>query len=433
MRLQNNALSRPVNKVVLTQHAEEAAFYWVRREAGLWSPAFDKSDFARMDGLVKANLSGLRIAGPVSNTVAIQNLTRWKTADEAFVSTYALALVPDSENLEVVEALIDEMPTLICGAAAALHWAGAENNQWLVQRWFNSKFASLKRAAFPAMIASSNDKEAVARAGLSDPSPAIRARALRAVGEWRIKDCLSVANDAITDSYPECRFEASIASYTLGQKPNAEVALEAMNELNERKTPDDPIAKQFSDSAKRRRLLFWSWMCEEQDFITWIETALDDPLKCQDAIWSLTFRGERMALDYLESLLREDRESTLAAYALSHITGLDLETSGFYQANESEPEADDEVESDSEIVDADLDDDGLLEPDVEKVLAWLIDYKSNFLLTSGQRYLGGLPIAQSAQKLLQDGTQPQRWQSALYLSRMEQKADCLVGLRAPSD
>ena len=110
---QAQPISRPVNQAILSQHLEEAAFYWLRRQAGVWSPAFDRSEIGRIDGLLDAHLEGLRIAGAVAVEPAIRNLNRWKTADEAFVSTYVLMHFPDPENLRILETLIHDMPALV--------------------------------------------------------------------------------------------------------------------------------------------------------------------------------------------------------------------------------------------------------------------------------------------------------------------------------
>ena len=66
-----------------------------------------------MDEFLDAHLSGLSYADSAVVKRTIQNLDRWKTADEAFVRTYVMALVRDSERLNAVETLIDQMPTQI--------------------------------------------------------------------------------------------------------------------------------------------------------------------------------------------------------------------------------------------------------------------------------------------------------------------------------
>jgi hypothetical protein len=50
-------------KHIVEQHAEEAAFLWLLRDAAVGAPHYDLKDLARLDERVEAHLDGLRIAG----------------------------------------------------------------------------------------------------------------------------------------------------------------------------------------------------------------------------------------------------------------------------------------------------------------------------------------------------------------------------------
>ena len=55
-------------KSIVTQHAEEAGFLWMRRDIAVAEPHYSLKDFslkdlAKLDGRVEAHLDGLRIAG----------------------------------------------------------------------------------------------------------------------------------------------------------------------------------------------------------------------------------------------------------------------------------------------------------------------------------------------------------------------------------
>ncbi|MFK7767241.1 MAG: hypothetical protein AB8B55_08460 [Mariniblastus sp.] len=430
---QGQPLSRPVNQAILSQHLEEAAFYWVRRQAGVWSPAFDKSEIGRIDGLLDAHLEGLRIAGVAAVEPAIRNLNRWKTADEAFVSTYVLTHFPDKDNLRILETYVHDMPQLINGAAAAMFWVGPGNSNQMLQRWWKSGYAPLMRAAIPALIANSNEKEKIARVAVAHEDPNVRSRALRAIGEWGLEDCLSLVKSSLEDRSAECRFEAATTHYVLGHKQHAMIAGNAMQEMNQQTVADNPQSKQVAQTTRRRALLYWATMSLDQDFQKWLNPALEDPDKCRDAIWALAFRGESSALKHFEGFLREDKEATLAAYALCHVTGLDLDKAGLFKVDGPDEEDADETETPTISTETDpatnaspaaydaSEDDGLLEPNIEKVLDWLDNLKQKSQFTPGQRYLGGLPIDQTASTYFVEGTQPQRWQSALHLSRFSKE------------
>src|SRR3954447_25964899 len=60
---------RPIAAIV-EQHAEEAAFLWVLRDAAVRAPHFALADLARLDGRIEAHLDGLRVAGVAGWDVA---------------------------------------------------------------------------------------------------------------------------------------------------------------------------------------------------------------------------------------------------------------------------------------------------------------------------------------------------------------------------
>lgn len=77
----HTTLCRPVVLHVLTQHAEEAAFCWLRRQEALWRPSYRCSHQQRLDQLLDAHLEGLRVAAPAALPIVLDNLQRWKTPD----------------------------------------------------------------------------------------------------------------------------------------------------------------------------------------------------------------------------------------------------------------------------------------------------------------------------------------------------------------
>ena len=48
---------------IITQHAEEAAFLWLQRDAAVREPHYSLADLAELDNRVEAHIDGLRIAG----------------------------------------------------------------------------------------------------------------------------------------------------------------------------------------------------------------------------------------------------------------------------------------------------------------------------------------------------------------------------------
>jgi hypothetical protein len=50
----------PIIPEIIDQHAEEAAFLWLRRDAAVHQPHYDIEDLAELDERVEAHLDGLR-------------------------------------------------------------------------------------------------------------------------------------------------------------------------------------------------------------------------------------------------------------------------------------------------------------------------------------------------------------------------------------
>ncbi|MBW2737521.1 MAG: hypothetical protein JRE64_01460, partial [Deltaproteobacteria bacterium] len=58
-----NLTNIAVIESIVEQHAEEAAFLWLLRDAAVQAPHYSLNDLADMDERVEANNDGLRVAG----------------------------------------------------------------------------------------------------------------------------------------------------------------------------------------------------------------------------------------------------------------------------------------------------------------------------------------------------------------------------------
>ena len=72
-------------QTVITQHAEEAAFLWLLRDAAVLAPHYDLNDLAELDQRVAAHLDGLRSAGDAGWELVKQELT-WEEVGEVFAA-----------------------------------------------------------------------------------------------------------------------------------------------------------------------------------------------------------------------------------------------------------------------------------------------------------------------------------------------------------
>src|SRR5947208_9541130 len=89
-------------EVIVTQHAEEAAFLWLLRDAAVHAPHYALKDLARLDERVEAHLDGLRVAGDFAWKICVKGLEEG-AAGEVFA---AAGLAFDSGNDEHIQIVV---------------------------------------------------------------------------------------------------------------------------------------------------------------------------------------------------------------------------------------------------------------------------------------------------------------------------------------
>jgi len=115
-------ISRNIEPIVKL-HAEDASFYWMQRDANAYSHLLRFGRLTHFNRLLDAHLKGLRVAGEVGWTIALKNLTRWRTNGES-VTAYVLMLESNNaEKLNTLWRLIKTFPdTTHSGLISALGW-----------------------------------------------------------------------------------------------------------------------------------------------------------------------------------------------------------------------------------------------------------------------------------------------------------------------
>jgi uncharacterized protein (TIGR02270 family) len=380
---------RPAVLPVLTQHLEEAAFYWLRRDAAQWSPVMNAEHVARFDQLLDAHLEGIRVAGARALPLAQAALARWLTPDEAFVATYAVVGVPDAAALAEIETLLIANAELARGAAAALLWRGPAASAALMDHWWQHSEPALRRAAIPAaMRHPAVQRDTLLQYGLQDASALVRSRALRCIGEWGVQSYRAQLQAALADEELICRAEAACSLALLG---HGEVLADLLPE------PANLAA------LPMRVLAIYSLLSPEPIFAAMLQRCMDEPSCRRALIWSLALRGDPGRLALLSDWLVADGDGRLLAYAISHLTGMDLDLDNLWRPA---------PEEEGDVATAD---EGLLYPDVAAVQAWLARNQSRW--TGLPRCIAGLPMdLSSMEHLLQHGWQPQRQVAAIWLT-----------------
>lgn len=366
---------RFVVPAVLAQHTEELAFTWQRRQRAWSAPNHRAAHLLEIDSQLDANLDGLHIAGREALAPAVQRFKRWGSDEEAFAATAVVGLCASDAVDEATRAELDSLlianARSIRGAAAALFWIGAARALPLLQRWWTSDQPLLWRAAFPACLPNPQ----VRRPHLIDDAlqrsdGSLQARALRAIGEWRITERAERLPAFANGDEPLLREEAIYALRLLG--------------YGER-LPHCP-APTLLDRPSRRRWLGAFALTAPADSVHAAFDVLSAHNREREALWLAIYRGDAWALSKLDVAL-EGKHATLAAFGIEQLTGLDLERDQLWQRPDTNPArplskrspADAAEHADEHGATAaqkpepkmHLEDQGLLEPHLERLRAAL--------------------------------------------------------------
>ena len=90
----------PIIPSIIEQHAEEAAFLWLLRDAAIYQPHYDLEDLVELDERIEAHLDGLRLANNTGWETA-QSALSWEEPGEVFT---AAVLAIESSEIEKFQA-----------------------------------------------------------------------------------------------------------------------------------------------------------------------------------------------------------------------------------------------------------------------------------------------------------------------------------------
>jgi uncharacterized protein (TIGR02270 family) len=399
--------------LVLTQHAEEAAFLWLLRDAAVSAPHYKLKDLAKLDNRVEAHLDGLRVAGDAGWGFAQGQLEDHPEPGEAFA---AAVLAFESGNQARIACVVRT------AAAPALARAVTSALGWLPDAVARDHVLYLLLAAEPiarrvGLAASAIRREhpgARLEKALRDPDPGLRARALKAVGEFGDANLAPVARAALDDADAACRFWGAWTAALLGGDPAAVAVLQESAILpgpNQARAALLAVRRLAPDAARR-----------------WLTVLAQNPTTARIALAGTGALGEASAVPRLLEAMKDLPLARLAGEAFEFITGVDLA----YQDLDRKPPADFEAGPTENPADEDVDPDpdGFLPwPDPDKVAAWWAKHSSDFPRNS--RYLLGKPIGSDwCREVLKTGRQRQRAAAALELA-IRRPGTPLVEVRAP--
>jgi uncharacterized protein (TIGR02270 family) len=402
----------PIIDSVVAQHAEDAAFLWLLREAGCDHAHFGLPDLAKLDERVEANLDGLRIADGAGVEICKEC---WTLGDAGEVFA-ALELAFESSNAERIAVALEvaaSAPELSRGAVSALGWLRYEQASPHIGALLGLENPNLRRIGLGGSVAHRRDPgEALVRAML-DENSRLRGRALRAVGELGRVDLLRCTMEGARTDDIDCRFSAAWSSALLGDTGTVDV-LKSIVQL------DGPHSEEATRIA-----------CRRMDVSTaneWQRELARTPGCERLAVMGAGAIGDPAAIPCLVEQMRIAPLARVAGEAFTMITGVDIayedlegEWPEGFEAGPTENPEDENVEMDP--------DENLPWPNLALIEAWWAKNRGRF--RTGTRYLVGQPIAyEHLQKVLRTGYQRQRAAAAIELAMLK-PGQPLFEVRAP--
>ena len=381
---------------ILDQHAEEAAFLWLLRDAAATAPHYDARELSDLDERVEAHLDGLRIAGEAGWLRCAQELER-EEPGEVFVASVLALESADEGRLEHVLRVAEKGRSLGRGLVSALGWVRLSIAQPAIVQLLRSESSERIRLGLRGAAAHRWDPGYEPTALSSDPT--LHAAELRSWAELGRKDRLHHGLAALDAPDPELRFWAAWSCVLLG-------SLDGLDGLREASRSRAPYATRALETACRAmpRPDAWEWHAE-----------LSGREETQrSAIVVAGILGDADLVPWLVDRTMEPAYGRIAGEALTALLGWDLTErplEGEAPADFSPPPSDD-PEEEEVAVDPD---EPLPWPNPDALRERWNDERAG--LPPGTRWLRGNPYSESALRAqLQDGSQRQRASAALELA-----------------
>lgn len=383
---------------VVSQHAEEAAFLWLLRDAAVRAPHYSLRDLTWLDRRVDSHLDGLRIAGDAGWMVCQTELERAEPG-EVFAAAVMAFESRDPARLQAVVDVATRSPALERAMVSALGWLPLEASMDPIVRLLADDSPIVRRLGIAGAAVHRHDPGPPLEQALSDPCPALRGRACQAAGELGLPHLRSLVLESLNDRDDGCRFAAARASALLGDSA-------AVRVLGAFAAAGGP----FADDACALGLRLFD---EATALAAHSELAQRPDLR-RMAVVAAGAAGYGSLIPWVLAQMHRPGVARVAGEAFTAITGVDLsaqrleaEAPEDFDAGPNEDPADDNVALDP--------DEHLPWPLVAGLHDWWHDNRDEF--HGDTRYLLGVPISEgSVWQLLQTARQRYRGSAAIELA-----------------
>jgi uncharacterized protein (TIGR02270 family) len=385
---------------IVEQHAEEAAFLWLLRDAAVEAPHYDLTDLARLDERVEAHIDGLRVAREPGWEIALAQLDRHQEAGEVFAAGVLALESQDPAKIDRVVAVAEAAPESTRGLISALGWPRPESLRGIVKGFLDAASPFCRMLGVAACSVHRVDPHSYLGRLLRDDAAIVRARALRLAGELGRADLNQELREAVRDPDETCRFWAAWSAGLIAERG-----------------PAIPILRQHAEgdgALKWRALDLVLRIMPQPEAMAWLRGLNSDPKHARLAVTACGILGDPAFIPWLIGRMEIPDLARPAGESFSMITGVDLAyddlerdaPEGFQAGPTDNPAAED--------VALDPDED-LPWPDPVLLQQWWQDNGARF--AAGSRHLVGQPLSPDAcQNALAAGFQRQRRAAAFELA-----------------
>lgn len=391
----------PIIPIIIEQHAENAAFNWLLRDMAVADPHYKLFDLAHLDDRVEANIDGLRIAGDEGWQICREALEIAEPG-ETFTAGVMAFESKRPERMDATLAVVEKERGLQRALVSASGWIDFDRVVESARKLLDAELPFLRLIGLSTYAVHRQDPGPMLAKLISDVDPAVRVRALKAVGELGRSDLLTPTLNHLTDDNEKIRFYAARSAVILGGTSGI-AALQTLAET------DSSYSERACTLAVRKMV--------PRDAISWLEKLRQHSEKMRLTIVGFSGLGDPAAIPWLLEQMKLPELARPAGEAFSMITGVDIayedlegEWPDGFEAGPTEDPEDEDVAMDP--------DEDLPWPNPQLIQEWWQKNKSNF--KSGVRYLCGETISEKqCQHVLRHGYQRQRAASAIELSMMK--------------
>lgn len=403
-----------VISAIIFEHAGEAAALWILRDRAILSSQFGFAEIAKLDARVEAHLDGIRISGEHGWRICVDLLEANNEPGEVFAAAVPAFESGDISKIELVLKAGTAEPESADGLIAGLGWLLPERAEQYARTFVIAESPALRGVGLAAFAIHRRNPGDALRVGLHDSDSALKARALKAIGELGLTDLVQEAATAISSEDPEVRFWAAWSAGLLVGSASALSTLQNLAEsAHARKADAIQMVMRRSPPSEAK---------------TWQKKLSQRPEHMRLAISAAGHLGDPENIPWLIEKMKILPLARLAGEAFTFITGVDLAYRDLerkppedFNAGPTEDPKDENVEMDP--------DDNLPWPEPALVQKWWEKNRGQF--QNDTRYLLGKPMTiEWLKTVLRDGRQRQRAAAALELA-IRQPGTPLFNVKAP--